>query len=139
MGQAGPVVGTYWGCPSGTCTPCENPTSVQDMHPFMDVDTLWPVLQAASGLRVSGLGHFKFCVWFHRGLLLHAEIGLFWGVLHTDLLIEPTHLPIVVFPAVGQTAGQGATVVGGFSKGQVADASGILDAVEFPLTLSPTK
>lgn len=81
---------TNWGCPHDTWTLCENPTSVQDMHPFMDVDMLWLVLQPASVLCVSGMDHLTFCVRFHGGLILHAEIGVFGGVLHTDLSKEPT-------------------------------------------------
>lgn len=47
------------------------------------------------------------------------KLGSFGGVLHTDLLIEPTPL-LIALPAVGQTASHGVIVVGGgFSKGQV--------------------
>lgn len=104
----------------------------------------WLVLQAVCGLCASELYCFKFCVLFHRGLLLHAEIGLFWGVLHTDLLKEPTHISHCS-PCSRSDSGARTWLCGllqnhgGFSKGQMADSGGILDAVASPLSLSPAK
>lgn len=59
-----------------------------------------------SGLCVSELDCFMFCVWFHRDLFLHAETGIFRRFLHTELSKGPIHF-LVVFPAVCQTVGQG--------------------------------
>lgn len=101
-------------------------------------------LQPASVLCVSGMDHLTFCVRFHGGLILHAEIGVFGGVLHTDLSKEPTHL--IVFPALRQTSGLGHGSVAvteplswRLQWQEVANSGGVLDAVESPLNLSPIK
>lgn len=99
--QAGLMVGPYWRCPHDTWTSRETPTSVQDMYPFTDEDMRWLFLQAVSGLCVSGLGRFTFCVSFHRSLL-RLKLRSFRVLFTLISAKNPPHFSLFSLPWVRQ-------------------------------------